>query len=115
MTDSVARLSAVLADRYVIERELGAGGSEPRFAAGGELFIRARDTVFVSRVEPGVEPRIGAAKALFGGVFNTSNSEPDWDVSPDGTRFVMVRNVAGAVGHIGLYLNWADRWRARQR
>ncbi len=26
MTDTVARLSAALSDRYVIERELGAGG-----------------------------------------------------------------------------------------
>ena len=92
------------------------GGSEPRFARGGELFFRARDTVFVSRVDPGAEPRIGAAKALFGGVFNTSVSDADWDVSPDGTRFVMVRNVVGAAGgRIGLYLNWTDRWRGRQR
>ena len=92
------------------------GGIEPRWARTGELFFRARDPVFVSRVELGAEPRVGAPRGLFAGQFESSVNEPLWDVSPDGTRFVMVRTVAGGeAGRIGLFLNWVDHWRARQK
>ena len=96
------------------------GGTEPRFARGGELFFRARDTVFVTRVQggsgPDDEPRIAAPRALFSGQFDTWSDSPSWDVSADGTQFVMVRQVAGAVsGRIGLLLNWVERWRAGRK
>jgi len=40
---------------------------EPRWARSGEVFYRRGDSVYVSRVELGDEPRVGPSRALFAG------------------------------------------------
>ena len=93
------------------------GGAEPRWARSGrELFFRTADSVYVAAVVPGTGFRAESPRALFGGRFATGNPT-NWDVSPDGRRFVMVRapDVAAEGTPVSLVLNWFDQLRAAQR
>ena len=93
------------------------GGAEPRWAhSGRELFFRNGDSVYVVAVTPGLEFRAGAPRALFGGRFVTGNVT-NWDISPDGQRFVLVRSsdAAGPGLPMNVVLNWFDHLRAQRR
>ena len=46
--------------------------------------------MYAVTVAPGSEFRTGVPRALFGGRFPRKNTT-NWDVAPDGQRFVMVR------------------------
>jgi serine/threonine-protein kinase len=91
------------------------GGTEPRWAKSGEIFFRRGDSVFVAPVELGAEPRVTTPRAIFRGIYASNTFEPLWDVSPDGSRFVFVRNIGSGSSPIGLLMNWTDHWRARTR
>jgi len=91
------------------------GGREPRWIRSGELFYRKGDSVMVTHVELGAEPRVSAARLLFTGTYASTGHEPLWDASPDGSRFAFVRAPTGSDLPMGLLLNWADHWRARRR
>jgi dipeptidyl aminopeptidase/acylaminoacyl peptidase len=83
------------APRWPVSR---GGGNEARWSKNGELFFRRGDSVFVTRVVLGAEPKVAAANALFGARFDASTYEAMWDVSPDGSHFVVAREKAGANG-----------------
>jgi serine/threonine-protein kinase len=72
------------------------GGTEPRWSKSGELFFRRADSVYVSRVVLGADPKIAPPVALFGARFDATAYEPLWDVSPDGSRFVVTRAKPGS-------------------
>jgi Tol biopolymer transport system component len=74
------------------------GGNEARWSRNGELFFRRGDSVLVSRVVLGAEPKITTPSALFRLRFDASTYEALWDASPDGSRFVATREKAGANG-----------------
>ena len=74
------------------------GGNEARWSKNGELFFRRGDSVFVSRVTLGAEPKITTPAALFGLRFDATTYEAMWDAAPDGSRFVATREKAGANG-----------------
>jgi Tol biopolymer transport system component len=74
------------------------GGNEARWSKNGELFFRRGDSVLVSRVSLGAEPKITTPTALFGLRFDASTYEAMWDAAPDGSRFVATREKAGANG-----------------
>ena len=93
------------------------GGAEPRWARSGrELFFRSRDSVYAVPVTPGPEFRAGAARALFGGRF-TAGNPTNWDVAPDGQRFVMVRTSEAALegSPLEVVLHWFDQLRSQRR
>jgi serine/threonine-protein kinase len=75
------------------------GGVEPVWGPGGrELYFRdLRGTsVLVASFRPGEPPDVGAPRVLFtGGYQNCSIWCRSYDVSPDGRRFVMVKNFEG--------------------
>ena len=54
----------------------------------------------------------GKPKRLFDGqyVFSTSGGVPNYDVLPDGLRFLMLKPVAGppTASHINVVLNWLE-------
>ncbi|MFI5311164.1 MAG: protein kinase [Gemmatimonadales bacterium] len=79
--------------RWAVSR---GGGNEPRWSKSGEVFFRRGDSVYVSRVVLGAEPQVAAPAVLFGARFDATTFEPMWDVSPDGTRFVVTRAKPGA-------------------
>jgi hypothetical protein len=91
------------------------GGREPRWRADGrELFFRGGDTLFVVDVRLGAEPQLGQPRPLFAGLFASSTNEALYDVSRDGQRFVMVRDVTRSEGNtIHVMLHALPRLRGR--
>ncbi len=70
------------------------GGSEPRWARGGrELFYKSGGTLMAVDVEPGPTLAIGSPHALFSVLpYRSANNRQQYDASPDGRHFVMIRN-----------------------
>ncbi len=93
------------------------GGAEPRWVRGGsELLFRTPDSVFAVAVTPGATFRAGVPRGLFAGQFQRKNTT-NWDASPDGQQFLMVRPPAiPADGPpLNVILHWFDQPRtARQ-
>ena len=92
-----------------------AGGAEPVWARSGrELFYRAGRTMMAVPVQSGDAFSIGRAVTLFEGDFEhndgVQSTLPDYDVSPDGLRFVMLQRTgpaaAAAPDGLHLVLNW---------
>ena len=93
------------------------GGAEPRWARSGrELFYRTPDSVYSVPVMPGPEFRAGMPRALFGGTF-PRKSTTNWDVAPDGQRFVMVRppEIPAEGPPLHVILHWFDQVRSAGR
>ncbi len=84
------------------------GGVHPVWSRDGqELFYRWGDRMMVAPVCLGAEFRAGIARLLFEGTYRAAAGRFDFDVSPDGEHFVMVRK-AGRVTHFNVILNWFD-------
>jgi serine/threonine protein kinase len=86
------------------------GGTEPVWnPKGRELFYRLGPKMMA--VEYQVQPTFSAGKAhmLFEGAFTPSpRSAPDYDVSPDGQRFLMLKAGQQSAGEISVVLNWPE-------
>ncbi len=84
------------------------GGIQPVWSpAGGELFYREGDKMMVVAVEKGATFRSSKPKVLFEGSFATGFlHNPNYTVSPDGQRFVMIQEVQ--LPHFEIVLNWAN-------
>lgn len=73
------------------------GGSEPQWNRNGrELFYRLGDKIMAVEIstQPGFAP--GKPKQLFEGSYlknNAGSARADYDVSPDGQRFLMVKPI----------------------
>jgi serine/threonine-protein kinase len=83
------------------------GGTEPVWApAGRELFFRHDDDVFSVDMGDGATP--GRHRLLFTGSFAAGQWIRNYDVAPDGQRFVMVRSSDHPVSPppIIIALNW---------
>jgi serine/threonine-protein kinase len=92
------------------------GGTEPVWARSGrELFFRNRDQMMV--VQLNTQPTFNASRPslLFARPFRQTANRTDYDVSPDGKRFVMVD--AGlqeeTPTRINVLLNWFDELKQR--
>jgi Tol biopolymer transport system component len=84
------------------------GGVAPRWGLGGrELFYRNGDTLYVVSAQLGAEARFGEPRALFdAAAYLNSGNEALYDVSPDGRRFVMIRQMGAervTVMHVVLH------------
>ncbi len=89
------------------------GGSQPRWRADGrELFFRTDEGIMSVSVEvDGDELAIDAARYLFqgsyrGGLFGIAGLYGDYDVTPDGERFVMFPGVEEGEGRVVIVTNW---------
>jgi serine/threonine-protein kinase len=105
-----------------------AGGTDPMWRRmGGELYYREGDKMMaVSVVTSGPELRASAPKMLFKGDYYEGTgascemggpSAANYDVTPDGQRFLMVRdnsNVAFGTRAI-VVLNWGEELKAKER
>ena len=97
------------------------GGISPRWSPDGrELFYRSGDAAMAVPVdtEPIFKP--GKPVALFRGTYAGSGGTTEstyWDISPDGKRFLMVKNTAltGTNGprKINVVLNWLEELKQR--
>jgi serine/threonine-protein kinase len=88
------------------------GGAEPVWAPNGrELFYRNGDKMMTAAVE--IKPVFAAStpKLLFEGHYEAGNFfERDYDVSPDGQRFLMIKasEQESATTQLNAVLNWSD-------
>jgi Tol biopolymer transport system component len=85
------------------------GGSEPMWNPhGGELFYRNGDGMWSVAVS--TEPAFRAAKPvlLFEGEFELDPWSSNYDVAPDGRRFVMIRRGEDADQQLNVVLNWFE-------
>src|SRR6516225_4780687 len=92
------------------------GGVEPVWARyGRELFYRNGDKMMVTAVE--TQPVFTATKPklLFEGHYETGllSFESDYDVSPDGQHFLMIKasEQESAATQLNVVLNWSDELR----
>jgi len=70
----------------------------------------------VVSVTPGADFRASTPRPLFGGRY-APGTVTNWDVSPDGQQFVMVRSTDASLPGIPMHvvLNWFDQLRAQRR
>ena len=94
------------------------GGAEPRWNPGGnELFYRRGEEMWAVPVsaEPSFQP--GRPTLLFeGSFFELGSSLHNYDVSPDGKRFVMVQReeaLESISERLKVVLNWLDELERR--
>jgi len=90
------------------------GAGQPRWGPGGrELFFRVADTVMAVVMTPGPEPTFSAPRNVLVGRFVSDAQRADWDISPDGRRFIFTRNQSDTdIPAMTVLLHWFDRLRA---
>jgi len=91
------------------------GGTEPVWAPNGrDIIYRKGRAIMAARVALAPAFAVVGRRALFEGTFASSPIHANFDVSPDGRRFLMVQpNNVGA--QVIVVQNWAREVRARLR
>jgi serine/threonine-protein kinase len=93
------------------------GGTEPIWnPKGHELFYRNREKMMAVQVTTQPAFSAGEPKVLFEGPYVlTPRSLPDYDVSPDGQRFLMLKpaDAAPRAEQINIVLNWFEELKQR--
>jgi hypothetical protein len=94
------------------------GGSQPLWARNGrELFFRAGDAVIVVPVEAGSGFAPGSPTVLFEGQYAETLGGRNYDVSPDGQRFLMLKESGpdggAAQARFIVVENWFEELRQR--
>ena len=89
------------------------GGGEPVWSPdGSELFYRSGNKMMVVTVETEPTLRVGKSEELFEGSYTVSATNPGflqyYDISPDGQRFLMIKEEQTAAGQINVVLNWFE-------
>jgi Tol biopolymer transport system component len=90
------------------------GGSQPRWSRNGkELFYRNGNKLMVVEVSTTPQPVLSTPRLLFEQHYARSAiTMPDYDVSPDGQRFLMLKPEAG-YGRLNVVLNWQEELKQR--
>ena len=93
-----------------------AGGTEPVWSRDGrELFYRAGRQIMATSISVGAQLVAGIPQVLFDGPYELDNSasgaHPNYDVSLDGERFVMVRQSSAGPAQLVLIENWFEELR----
>ena len=74
------------------------GGTEPAWSRDGrELFYRAGDSLMMASVALSPTFAVTGRRRLFTGSFLSSARFREYDVTPDGQHFVMIRGGSGTV------------------
>jgi serine/threonine-protein kinase len=84
------------------------GGEDPVWSADGrELIFRRGDELIAASVQTAPTFAVGGQRRLFEGRYEAANAGRNYDVAPDGRRFVMVRNEEPADAMtFHVVLNW---------
>jgi Tol biopolymer transport system component len=91
------------------------GGTEPVWSPdGGSLFYRRGEQVVMVPVQTTPEFSAGVARVLFEGPFEVLDGARNYDVAPDGQRFVMIRRDASDVPQrFHVISNWFEELEGR--
>jgi serine/threonine-protein kinase len=87
------------------------GGSGPIWSPdGGELFYRNGNQIMAVTVQAGPSFKAGEPMVLFEGGFGYGYTDfgVPYDISPDGERFVMLKDVGTQPSQIHVVLNWFE-------
>ena len=89
------------------------GGGEPVWSPdGSELFYRSGNKMMVVTVDTEPTFRVGKPEELFEGSYTVSAINPGllqyYDISPDGQRFLMIKEEQTAAAQINVVLNWFE-------
>jgi Tol biopolymer transport system component len=89
------------------------GGTEPAWNANGrELFYRSGDKMMAVDIATQPSFTVGKPRMLFEGQYEpTPGTYPNYDVSPDGQRFLMLKPIEqgqAALTQINVVLNWFE-------
>jgi eukaryotic-like serine/threonine-protein kinase len=94
------------------------GGQEPRWSSNGrELFYRSGDAMMAVAVETKPTFKAGVPETLFQDTYYSSYGH-NWDISPDGKRFLMVKGTNAAsesamLQRFNIVLNWFEELKQR--
>jgi Tol biopolymer transport system component len=85
------------------------GGTQPVWSRSGkEIFYRVGNKMIVVDVSAGADLSLSQPRQLFEQRYVFQNvSLANYDVSPDGQRFVMIKDEAGS-GRLNVVLNWTE-------
>ncbi len=87
------------------------GGVQPLWARSGrELFYRSGDAVIAVPIEPDPGFTRGNPEVVLEGDYYLAAGGPNYDVSPDGEQFLMIKQVqdASATSQIIVVQNWLE-------
>jgi Tol biopolymer transport system component len=89
------------------------GGGQPVWSPDGtELFYRSGDKMMVVSVQTDPTFRAGKPEVLFEGSYVATRLGPGgyqyYDISPDGKRFLMLKDVTPEATQINVVLNWFE-------
>ena len=85
------------------------GGTEPHWSADGrELFYRLGDKMMVVEVQSEPAFTSGRPQLVFEGPYLLGTSVANYDISPDGQRFLMIKEEEGQQDQIHVVLNWFE-------
>jgi serine/threonine-protein kinase len=93
------------------------GGVEPRWSRDGrELFFKSGGMLSVVDVPPGSAFAPSLPRALFPvGAYRLARNRQQYDVAPDGRRFVMIRDLGVRVPDVVYVENWLEELKAKVR
>ena len=92
------------------------GGQNPRWSRDGkELFYVEGTTLMAVVVETTPGFSAGEASRLFSGLSLQRGNYQNYDVSPDGQRFVTVESVENVTSAIHVVQNWFEEFRGREQ
>ena len=94
------------------------GGKEPVWSRdGSELFYRSADDLMVVTVDLGTTFSPGTPRRLFADPYTRDNSAsagvPNYDITPNGQRFVMVRGASAGQDSVIVVTNWFEELHQR--
>ena len=90
------------------------GGTESVWVGNGELFYRNGDQMMAVDITTSPSFRAGTPKLLFAGRYaGTVNRIRNYDVTPDGQRFVMIKTEEEEAKQLNIVLNWFEELKER--
>ncbi|MGH9257649.1 MAG: TolB family protein [Vicinamibacterales bacterium] len=107
------RMEVFIAPFPQVDRKLQVsteGGTQPVWNPNGqEIFYRSGTKMMSVTVSTSPDLMLGTPRLLFDlrYAFGTGITIPNYDVSPDGQRFVMVKDESGT-GRLNVVLNWSE-------
>jgi len=87
------------------------GGTQPLWASDGqELFYRNAEAVIAVPIQADPSFRVGNPEVMFEGGYVLEQGGPNYDVSPDGERFLMIKDVedTSTSAQIVIVENWFE-------
>jgi serine/threonine-protein kinase len=88
------------------------GGTEPVWSRdGNELFYRSGDALAAAAVETTPDFRVLTREVLFEGPYSLWPYHSNYDVLPNGQRFVMIKPVRDESARLVVVLNWFEELR----